>query len=147
MPLCRTVPVGGGGVARWLMIRCDKELGARRSHSNTYIVTCTYIFLLISPWYTSGLVSLLPPYPFFSINMGFPLLRAWWRFGGGWVLETRPSRRRRVEATEGSRKIYCEDLMKGSMVMEEVMSQLLVLVLLLPPPRGRGQGRRMRIHS
>lgn len=109
-----------------------------------YHLACTYIFFLISPWYTSGLVSLLPPYPFFSINMGFPPLRAWWRFGGGWVLETRPSRRRRVEATEGSRKIYCEGLMKGSMVMREVMSQLLVLVLLLPPPRRRGQGR---IHS
>lgn len=137
--------LGGGGVAEDPVRQTIGSMTKpRQYHSNTYIVACTYIFLLISPWYTSGLVSLLPPYPFFSINMGFPLLRAWWRFGGGWVLETR---RRRVEATEGSRKIYCEGLMKGSMVMKEVMSQLLVLVLLLPPPRRRGQGRRMRIHS
>lgn len=125
-------------------------------HSNTYIVACTYIFLLISPWYTSVLASWLPPYPFFSINMVFLLLRAWWRFGGACVLETRPrqqvrglppSRRRRAGAIEGSRTMYCGGLMKGSIVIREVMSQLLVLVLLLPPPRRRGQERKERIHS
>lgn len=92
--------------------------------------------------------------------MVFLLLRAWWRFGGGCVQGIRPrqqvrglplSSRRRAGATEeGSRNIYCGGLMKGSMVMREMMSQLLVVVelLLITPPRRWGQARReRRMHS